>query len=142
MNKERLLLVAEAIEKGSVRGLGFNMKVYFSNGSLYADLSDRDCGTTACVAGWALAVKDGRRRVTDTGIIALHAKHVDPMGEAEEFLELTRSEARRLFTESTGAWITPAVAARCLRVAAETGEIDYLAAAGTVRHVQRGRITP
>lgn len=133
MNKERLLLVADAIEKSSVRGLGFNMAAYFGYGWIYRDRSGHDCKTTACVAGWTVAVMEDCKDVTGDGTGVAYLRLRDaydfPSVAAALYLDLTHHQAHALFLEyDTAAWITPAVAARCLRVFAETEQIDYRAA--------------
>lgn len=55
MNVERILAVADAIEQHTIPWLGFNMSNYKA-----VDLVDHtghDCGTTACIAGWANAIR-------------------------------------------------------------------------------------
>lgn len=51
MNVENILKVADAIEKHELEWLGFNMATYYDADAEHA------CGTTACIAGWALALK-------------------------------------------------------------------------------------
>lgn len=48
MNKERILAVADAIEK-ETHDITFDMMDYYS---------DDDCGTSACIAGYAILQHD------------------------------------------------------------------------------------
>lgn len=48
MNKERLLAVADAIEKEEIAGLGFDMANWFGT-------HGHTCGTSACIAGHVIA---------------------------------------------------------------------------------------
>jgi hypothetical protein len=59
MNKENLSALRQAILDGDGhREVGFNMSSYITDtdNSLlnYSDMSGRECGTTACIAGWAV----------------------------------------------------------------------------------------
>jgi hypothetical protein len=117
MNKERILAVADAIEKGSVQGLSFDMTTYRN-----------ECGTAGCIAGW---------------VFVMFAEHgsktfrCDPRVEeyiveqAAEILGIDEGSAEALFHAEGGThrpeWgtITPQFAATVLRRLAETGEVDW-----------------
>lgn len=120
MNRERLSELADAIEAGR-EDLDFNM----------VDWID-DCGTTACIAGWACAVfapKDWEqmtaphytglypRAASDRGVIADVA--------AEELGFANYLEARPLFNPTNHLAASRNQAVRVLRHAANTGTIDW-----------------
>lgn len=60
INVENILRVADAIEQHSIPDLGFNMGVFRSKADPTdpsgVDLTGHNCGTVACIAGWAEAV--------------------------------------------------------------------------------------
>ena len=64
MNRENVLRVADAIEQLSIPDLGFNMMAFIIRSEEGgADLSDidmtgRNCGTVACIGGWACWLAD------------------------------------------------------------------------------------
>jgi len=113
MNKERILAVADAIEKSSVPELGFSMRSFRS-----------DCGTAACIAGWAfvLFAKNGENRFR---------RGVSPYDievEGQVVLGLKDVEAGRLFYASgVGVhYATRGQAIAALRHLAATGVVDWL----------------
>lgn len=65
MNTENILRVADAIEQHSIPDMGFNMGTFRgeadSGHPMSVDLSGHNCGTVACIAGYAetLFVMDG-----------------------------------------------------------------------------------
>lgn len=67
INAENILKVADAIEAKSLPGLGFTMDYFIYSGLGAAD-SDKlgvpDCGTVACIAGWANMVMGERSSPT------------------------------------------------------------------------------
>jgi hypothetical protein len=95
MRKDALLYVADAIEKHTVPDLGFNMGAFMSSDHLEVDLSGHDCGTTACIAGWAAIVlnKDGSPNSTAT----IPAGWIDAEAIAKEALDLSDEQAQDLF---------------------------------------------
>lgn len=134
MNKERLLQVADAIERGGIEGLGFNMAYHYLTlsearvGDKEAqDLSGHDCGTIGCIAGWTVAI------FRKPNLLEMHT--VEFEDEAASILELHRCIATELFRpeHGTGAdpdlvpgWdATPAQAAMVIRHLVETGEVDW-----------------
>lgn len=121
MNVGNILKVADAIEQASVPGLGFNMLNFRANGR-YEDKSGHHCGTTACIAGWAVAV-EGTQLETPwlTCDNAIPFLGVNP-DQARELFYASRSHEVRLSK------ITPTEAVRCLRILAITGKVDWAAA--------------
>lgn len=61
MNKERLLAVADAIERETIHDLGFNMSNWKSTREHTTMLYASSCGTTACVAGHVVALFQPKR---------------------------------------------------------------------------------
>ena len=116
MNKDNILAVADAIEKHSIAELGFNMSLYGGKtGPSDPDLSGHNCGTVACIAGWADKVLTGRD------------PDVHSSDYAQGLLGLSAEQAIDLFVPSDWAknTITPAHAVAVLRNLAETGEVDW-----------------
>ncbi len=119
MNVENILKVADAIEQHSIPDLGFNMYDYAINLASYgegiADNSGHNCGTTACIAGWAVAVRDNTSEI----------ERSDFFDEARDYLELTERQAHSLFLGNMSPKTTPAQAVKVMRNLAETGVIDW-----------------
>ncbi len=118
MNKRNILKVAKAIEQHSKRTLGFNMSLYFSDG--LPDKSGHHCRTTACVAGWTIAVaKPRKRRVWYNRLV----------DDASEFLGLDLGTAEDLFLVGESrqmlASVLPFEAVAVLRHLAKTGRVDW-----------------
>lgn len=139
MNKKALLKLAAHIEKQSIgdyhAGEGFSMYHYFHS-----------CGTPSCVAGYAVALlKPGSlcdvlehiggnyhtrvQKTIDTASMALGLSKV----QASMLFEVGQShivpmeeQARHRFLD--WGYITPDVAAQCIRTFVKTGEIDWLQA--------------
>lgn len=111
MNRDLIIKVANAIEKESIKGLKFDMDSF---GRIHPS-----CGTVACIAGYAVAIKDGVESVTKPGI--------DPESIAEKYLDLSRVEAYSLFYggDLYISEITPTMAVTTLRHLAKTGEVDW-----------------
>jgi hypothetical protein len=118
MNKERILALADLIEAQPHTGLnektGFNMGEY-----------RHECGTPACIAGWAAAASVG----DTTGTIKLEM-YADI--QAQQFLDLDGDQASALFQppcEDEDEWdeITPDHAAFTLRHLVKTGKVDWSA---------------
>lgn len=58
MNKELLEKIADHLErKEPVDGVGFNMSSIFSHDD--PDKFNKECGTTCCIAGWAIILEHG-----------------------------------------------------------------------------------
>ena len=122
MNCENLLRVADAIEKHEIEGLGFNMAEWLTipGDTPAPDRLGLNCGTTACIAGWAAHLEAGLTRVDfdQKDIIVRAAAYLGyPAGLFFGSPSRTRLED-----------ITPAQAVNTLRYAAATGTIDWDAA--------------
>ena len=136
MNTENLLRVADAIEKHEIDWLGFNMVDYIdespeSNG----DLSGHDCGTTACIAGWAAAISGVNiKRAERFAIIEAAQDYLGLAGDVPKHvsLPLTEDGVRLFIGRPSGVEcldaVTPDQAVRTLRYAAKHGKIDWDAA--------------
>lgn len=126
MNKDRLRRVADAIEKAELasKGIGFNMFRYISRAGdgLSIDQTGRDCGTVACIAGWAAILNDPTN-IRESSILV--------PGRAQEWLELSDDEAEMLFVRAENVLpltsVSTAHAVTVLRHAADTGEISIRA---------------
>ena len=116
MNEENILKVADAIERHSIPDLGFNMELLRGAADeRYPDLSGHNCGTVACIAGWALAVagKDG-------GFEAAAEFFGFKDQEEEESYDFPL-----FFPGSPHYGTTSSQAVAVLRHLAETGEVDW-----------------
>lgn len=118
MNKERIEQLARAIETHEIAELGFNM--LFLREANEVDASGHNCGTVACIAGWACALGN------------IHST----FRAAAEWLDISYHEAgSELFFpgDESGIivydWseITPAHAAAVLRRLVETGKVEWAA---------------
>jgi hypothetical protein len=123
MNKENILKVADAIENASLakkQGIGFNMINFFSEDRY--DQTGNECGTTACIAGWAVAMEVGKEIQNMTNL--------DIKTKARRILGLTDSEASDLFYAHDSLRfignITAEEAVTVLRHFAKTGHVDWL----------------
>jgi len=96
MNKERMLLLAELLE--TIKPHKFNIETWVSeydeacewhSSPDYVDLSAYNCSSAACIAGWAVAMKN------DLTVNNLKAGDVEQ--EAENYLGLNHREAQSLF---------------------------------------------
>lgn len=126
MNKERILALADLIEKqphtGEADLSGFNM-----------EWLTHDCGTPSCIAGWAAWENDGRpsKMDVDWGFYAVENRAATWMGFAEITEGLSESEDQTflLFYPQNPYddyhSITPSHAAAVLRNLAETGEVNW-----------------
>lgn len=133
MNVENILKVADAIENHKIPWLGFNMEDYVSTD--LDDKSGHNCGTVACIAGWAAAVNNLESKVppnpnrTRRGEILggdiVWAEESVQVGA--EFMGLDYGQYEELFHPSECNWetIDPEKAVRTLRHLAATGEVDW-----------------
>ena len=129
MNTARLLALADAIEGHVLPELGFNMEVYYS--TAYRNLPDRsghECGTIACIAGWACKLYGS----LGEGYFATAAYHLDLDYETANELFIPPGPAH--WDEENHSWqefpvntwkATPAQAARVIRHLAATGKVDW-----------------
>ncbi|MBB3411264.1 hypothetical protein FHT87_005217 [Rhizobium sp. BK316] len=116
MKKEHILALADLIEEQEHTeeddAEGFTMTAI-----------THDCGTPACIAGWAAWEALGR----PSG--HLYDVACDLEGEATDYLGINPMKADLLFypPEEVGLYqeITPSQAAATLRHLAETGEVDW-----------------
>lgn len=125
MNTNRILKLADLIEAGDDK-LGFNMETYGSASGAYEDRSGHNCGTVACIGGWAVAAFGAYGKGEDVSLSrVIHTYDVPE--SARNLLGLEADTAARLFLAGgiSSSDVTPAVAARCLRNLAETGEVDW-----------------
>lgn len=88
-------------EDGVEVKLGFAMDT-FENTNDPNDAAGRECGTTLCIAGWAVALGDRKRYVrhamAERGDNPFNRELItDWEGEGRELLGLSASEANRLF---------------------------------------------
>jgi hypothetical protein len=129
MNRENILAVADAIEKHSIPDLGFNMAALIDQTSEnYPDVSGHNCGTVACIAGWATFIAKGM-------IPGEQQWSASVLAPGRLFLDITQEQASRLFSPAGEyddeakyaiyAGITPSQAVSVLRHLAETGEVDW-----------------
>lgn len=132
MNRERLLRVADAIEKHEIEWLGFNMQTF--GGADDLDRSEHNCETVACIGGWAEAL---RRREAGEPLTArtFASRDWSVRDKAQDWLELTDGDAKKLFALGSHDFdlvehVTPVQAVTVLRHAAKTGEIDWSVALG------------
>jgi hypothetical protein len=110
LNRERILMVADAMEKGTIKDLGFNMAAWIADpANLWGgiDHSGRDCGTTCCGAGWTLHVAlNAVEPATSEYWLIMKAKALmeiesDTVFElARRWLGISSFSAERLFTYS------------------------------------------
>lgn len=116
MNKENLRRVADAMETHAYP-VGYNQRRWQSQ--RLQDRSDRGCGTTMCIAGWAEMVRIGN----------LTFDAADAVASATAFLGLTASEERKLFHACPYGFSGPvlAEAVAVLRHAAEHDVINWAA---------------
>jgi hypothetical protein len=127
MNKDNILAVADAIEKHSIAGLGFNMNYCVSPADFMTDHTGQHCGTVACIAGWSRAIRQG-----SVPEVARTLPLFEPEPEIE-WLGLSEDDAEELFYPDRYATdevldlgdVTTAQAVAVLRHLAETGEVDW-----------------
>jgi hypothetical protein len=122
MNAESILRVADAIEKHEIADLGFNMNDWVS--SKYPDKSGHNCGTSACIAGYAVAAFDGMDEVERINSLTEDEKIEQFFGRAREIFDMDTEDADDLMVFFSGD-PTPLKAARTLRHLAATGEVNW-----------------
>jgi hypothetical protein len=122
MKKSKILAVADAIEKHQIEELGFNMAAYLDEASeAFPDRSGHECGSTACIGGWTVALETGGLK----GLEECIHNEGGLLGKASAILGLTRGKGHDLMYEYGTASVTPAQAAFCLRHLAKTGKVDW-----------------
>lgn len=120
MNNERLLAVADAIEREEIKGMTFNMGSWLKKRA--------HCNTTACIAGHVVALFDPQMLNWDyVDIIEVTARNLLATAGDDDRLELTR-----LFYGSSLAGnrynldkIPKEMAAIAIRRLVETGVTDW-----------------
>jgi hypothetical protein len=124
MNVDRILRVADAIEKHEIKDLGFNMGSYYS--MLEEDKSGYGCGTTACIGGWAMALAYPGNYLERPWSRDKSGAPVFTNEAAAEWLGLDDERATELMLQD-GVIIdaTAAEAVRTLRHLAATGEVNW-----------------
>ena len=121
MNRENILKVADAIEKHSIPDLGFNMTMWIDRHPFPGqDISGHNCGTTACIAGWAAAVSIGASEAENLNTVSVSVRRV-----ARDYLGLSDDEALWLFEGFSTGEEKPSQAVSVLRHLAETGKVDW-----------------
>ena len=97
MNTERMMMLADLLdslpEEKFELAYWVNDRRQEEDAPNYVDLSVYDCDTTACIAGWAVALKN------DLAVDNLYCGDVET--QAGEYLDLTMNEAKRLFYYGT-----------------------------------------
>lgn len=130
MNRENLLRVADAIEKHEIADLGFNMCDFIGDG--YIDRSGHECGTTACIGGFAAALLRNHKDASDLQMYWDDPETRSLRDDGAAFLGLNGFEASDLFGGTPRALnfddVTPAMAVATLRYAEEHDVIDWDAA--------------
>jgi len=136
MNKERLLKLADTVEKGYYKFNGIQaalvMSTWFENYSMDTafkipehyperkDLQVEDafkCNSMACIAGFACLLFDYENAST--------RRHYNHEAVAAELLGLEAENASDLFCDYTSPNVTGADAAVVIRRLVETGEVDW-----------------
>ena len=93
MNTERMMMLADLLD--SLPEEKFELAYWVNDREQeeetpdYVDLSVYNCNTTACIAGWAVALKN------DLAVDELYCGDVEK--EATDYLDLTSHERQRLF---------------------------------------------
>ena len=120
MNKERLLDVADMIENDRLPHVVFDMNQW----TKHRPSINPECGTAACIAGYALCAAYGNREAKKR--FNSHIGWIAAQRKARRILGLSPYEATKLFSPSRNLRaITREQAVKVLRHAAETGEIDW-----------------
>lgn len=124
MNKSRLLKLAAHITSPEIRPR-FNMHWFFDSSfseyvpydKLIPSAFKHECGTSMCIAGWALALFTKDKTVTELGRNAKEA--------AAKVLGLSPLTAHELFIHGSYAGSDPDQAARTIRHLVATGKVDW-----------------
>lgn len=123
MNKERLLAVADAIENHEPQdGLGFEMSGWFETGEGTEDWEGTDCGSVACIAGWAVKIAHPE----DPTYLNTMAEGLI-LSEGKQALGLDSLQGAELFApdDFNLPTVTPSHAVAVIRDFVKTEEIDW-----------------
>jgi len=112
--------------------------------SIHQTIRKDDCGTVCCIAGAVCQFNEpfDIRDMSAYRWVAFYEgeseEHEGVSARAQNLLGICFTDAVELFEPSSIDWdcISPAVAAECLKVYLETGEIDWSAAYETVEGVE------
>jgi len=135
MNTELLNKVADAIEatltqSQPIERLGFSMRLFVDGRNWQADKSGHRCNTTACIAGWGLALHLGMARAAQVKAAFVDsAIKLDGFEEkARDVLGLTDQQALALFYGAHAGRLTAITvpqAVATIRHLAKTGVVDW-----------------
>ena len=149
MNVERIIELADHIDRSTVPGLGFNLAAWVYNRNVNSsiglpDHSGHGCGTTACIAGWAVAlygaagevlnptdqdVLDGGLRRVSTARTAFRKSGGSYRERGQQLLGLSELQACDLFglngTPQRNDNVTKEQAVATLLHLAKTGKVDW-----------------
>lgn len=120
MNKAAIRRTALAIITGELalrkkNPIGFNLGPFYADNGQYRDRTGNNCGTVACVAGWAHFIHGGKS--TKAGFINRRAT---------KLLGLNEETASKLFApDFIRSDITPTQAALTLYILADTGKVNW-----------------
>lgn len=110
MNYDRISQVADLIEQVGdncfdmetyVRGDTYMVADYFVNDILDDEVMP-ECGTTGCIAGWALSIAEVMYPQVFAPLAMLSGTQIKE--EARRFLDLTPNEADQLFFDDSALW--------------------------------------
>jgi hypothetical protein len=136
LNAHVLFAVADALDQEEAFIKAGRSKLYFDMGTYIAVRSGHGCGSTACIAGWVVALFDenGAPREKVLTLAALQKIHNSNShgikmhnihNAAMRTIGLEEHEANMLFSPGCLRAITPKIAAETLRNLALTGEIEW-----------------
>jgi hypothetical protein len=134
VHKRRLLKLAQALESPAAER-HFDMANWFEHtglhslpGNMPVGKAIQDCGTVACIAGWAVAVHEPKLKLCDAPVGAVFER-------AKKLLGLDELVAKYLFLPASAPHVdenflnvygaNPKQAARVVRHLVETGEVDW-----------------
>ena len=135
MNKARILELADKIDGLPSLSWDDSDRLYRGRHAFNMGSAKHDCGTPACIAGWAAHMYCGGET---------RGEWDDDLDDAEEALGLTHDQGTELFVPVVKSvahyraknpgdpgFVTSEHAAAVLRNLAETGEIDWTVGAGS-----------
>lgn len=127
MNRPLIQKIIDVLEGRLVTNekLGFNMDS-FVDGYEAMEGGNGPCGTSACIAGWAVALGSEKVKVVRDLVVLNSAEPIEE--EAVDLLSMPFHDAHRLFYPDTGVlWgdITRKQAANVLKHLLKTGAVDW-----------------